>query len=106
MRKGWEEAGRGRGREARSGVERRGDMRRYGAGPTVSTTTTEDPQEFLNEVRASAKPPLSSLSSVFCKQVPSHVAPANTCFLCVPRVLCPGTGGGILLQDVLGNRSV
>ncbi|XP_056881115.1 myocardial zonula adherens protein isoform X3 [Takifugu flavidus] len=26
-------------------------MRRYGAGPTVSSTTTEDPQEFLNERR-------------------------------------------------------
>eukprot|EP00066_Takifugu_rubripes_P019337 XP_011608603.1 PREDICTED: myocardial zonula adherens protein-like isoform X3 [Takifugu rubripes] len=26
-------------------------MRRYGAGPTVSRTTTEDPQEFLNERR-------------------------------------------------------
>lgn len=68
MRKGRKEAGRGRGREARS--DRRGDMRRYGAGPTVSTTTTttEDPQESLNEVRPprhSPQLPLSVLSFLF-----------------------------------------
>lgn len=45
---------RARGREARSGARRRrGDMRRYGAGPrgsTTTTVTTEDSPESLREV--------------------------------------------------------
>lgn len=89
-------------------------MRRYGAGPTVSsTTTTEDPQEFLNEVRLSqTSSPFLSPGPVFSFLCVLPTGPLPCCF-CKHLFLVCFEGffllwdqqQGFLLQDVFGNRS-
>lgn len=83
-----------RGREARSGVDRRGDMLRYGSGRTVSTTTTtttttEDSPESLSEVRSprdSGHWNYPSVSPLFTP--PSFLYFANSPVFFSPTLLC------------------
>lgn len=83
-----------RGREARSGVDRRGDMLRYGSGRTVSTTTTtttttEDSPESLSEVRSprdSGHWNYPSVSPLFSP--PSFLYFANSPVFFSPTLLC------------------
>lgn len=67
----------GEGEEEKRGVDRRGDMLRYGSGRAVSTTTTttEDSPESSSEVRSPREvrtlkslplPPLFSLPALLC----------------------------------------